>query len=65
MPARGEKQMSTTEMKIEMSMVRWAMGVSLMEHQRNKILEEAKVEPIEMVMGRRRLEWFGQVKMRK
>ena len=32
----------------EMRMVRWAMGVSLLEHQRNEeILEEAKVEPIE------------------
>ena len=39
------------------------MGVSLLvlEHQRNEeILEEARVEPIAMVM--RRLEWFGQVK---
>ena len=38
---------STTEMR----MVRWAMGV-----------EEAKVEQIETVMRRRRLEWFGHVK---
>ena len=31
-----------------------------MEHRRNQeILEEAKVEPIAMVMRRRRLEWFG------
>ena len=44
-------------------MVRWAMGVSLLEHRRNEdILEEARVEPIAMVMRRRRLEWFGHVK---
>ena len=29
-----------------------------------EILEEAKVEPIAMVMRRRRLEWFGHVKRR-
>ena len=41
------------------------MGVSLLEHRRNEeILEEAKMEPIAMVMRRRRLEWFGQVKRR-
>ena len=50
--------MATTEMR----MVRWAMGVSLLEHRRNEILEEAKMEPVAMVM--RRLEWFGQVKRR-
>ena len=46
-------------------MVRWAMGVSLLEHRRNEeILEEARVEPIATVMRRRRLEWFGHVKRR-
>ena len=51
-------------------MVRWAMGVSLLEHRRNEeILEEAKVEAIATVMRRRRLfsatvEWFGHVKRR-
>ena len=36
--------------------------VSLLEHRRNeKIVEEAKVEPIAMVMRQRRLEWFGHV----
>ena len=46
-------------------MVRWAMGVSLLEHRRNEeILEEAKVEPIATVMRRRRLEWFGHIKRR-
>ena len=41
------------------------MGVSLLEHSRHKeILEEAKVEPMATVMGRRRLEWFGHVKRR-
>ena len=46
-------------------MVRWAMGASLLEHRRNEeILEEARVEPIAMVMRRRRLEWFGHVKRR-
>ena len=44
-------------------MVRRAMGVSLLEHQRNEeILEEARVVQIPMVMRRRRLEWFGHVK---
>ena len=46
-------------------MVRWAMRVSRLEHRRNEeILEEAKVEPIAMVMKMRRLEWFGHVKRR-
>ena len=45
--------------------MRWPTGVSLLEHRRNEeILEEAKVEPIAMVMRRRRLEWFGHVKRR-
>ena len=48
-----------------MRLVRWAMGVSLLEHRRNEeILEEAKVEAIATVMRRRRLEWFGHVKRR-
>ena len=43
----------------EMRMVLWAMGVSILEHQRNvEILEEAKVEPIVVVVRRRGLEWF-------
>ena len=58
-PVKDEKRMATTEMR----MVRWAMLVSLLEHQRNEeILEEARVEPIAMVM--RRLEWFGHIKRR-
>ena len=40
------------------------MGVSLLEHRRNEEILEAKVEPIAMVMRRRRLEWFGHVKRR-
>ena len=41
MSVKDEKRMATTEMR----MVRWAMGVSLLEHRRNEeILEEAKVE---------------------
>ena len=61
MSVKDEKRMSTTEMR----MVRWAMGVSLLEHRRNEeILEEAKVEAIATVMRRRRLEWFGHVKRR-
>ena len=41
------------------------MEVSLLEHRRNEeILEDAKVEAIAMVMRRRRLEWFGNVKRR-
>ena len=36
------------------------MGASLLEHRRNETtLEEAKVEPIAMVMRIRMLEWFG------
>ena len=47
----------------ERRMVRWAMGVSPLEHWRNEeILEEARVESI--VMIKRRLEWFGRVKRR-
>ena len=61
MSVKDEKRMATTEMR----MVRWAMGVSLLENRRNEeILEEAKLEPISMVMRRRRLEWFGHVKRR-
>ena len=59
MSVKDEKRMATTETR----MVQWAMVVSLLEHRRNEeILEEAKVEPISMVMRRRRLEWFGHVK---
>ena len=59
MSVKDERRMATTEMR----MVRWAMGVSLLEHRRNEeILEEAKVEQIATVM--RRLEWFGHVKRR-
>ena len=37
--------------------------MSLLEHRRNEeILEEARVEPIAMVM--RRMDWFGHVKRR-
>ena len=61
MSVKDEKRMATTEMR----MVRWAMGVSLLEHRRNEeILEEAKVEAIATVMRRRRLQWFGHVKRR-
>ena len=61
MSVKDEKRMATTEIR----MVRWTMGVSLLEHLRNEeILEEARVEPIAMVMRRRRLEWFGHVKRR-
>ena len=61
MSVKDEKRMATTEMR----MVRWALGVSLLEHRRNvEILKEAKVEAIAQVMRRRRLEWFGHVKRR-
>ena len=61
MSVKDERRMATTEMR----MVRWAMGVSLLEHRRNEeILKEAKVEPITTVMRRKRLEWFGHVKRR-
>ena len=40
-PVKDEKRMATAEMR----MVRWAMGVSLLEHWRNEeIMQEAKVE---------------------
>ena len=46
MSVKDEKRMAITEMR----MVRWAMGVSLLEHRRNEeILEEAKVEAIATV----------------
>ena len=58
---KDERRVANTEMR----MVRWAMGVSLLEHRRNEeILEEAKVEHIATVMRRRRLEWFGHGKRR-
>ena len=61
MSVKDEKRMATTEMR----MVRWAMGVSLLEHRRNEeILEEVKVEAIATVMRRRRLKWVGYVKRR-
>ena len=58
MSVKDEKRMATTEMR----MVRWAMGVSLLEHRRNE--EEAKVEAIATAMRRGRLEWFGHVNRR-
>ena len=61
MSVKDEKRIATAEMR----MVRWAMGVSLLEHRRNEeILEKAKVEAIATVMRWRRLEWFGHVKRR-
>ena len=61
MSVKDEKRTTITEM----TMVRWAMGVGLLEHRRNEeILEEVKVEQIAMVMRKRRLEWFGHVKRR-
>ena len=39
-------------------------GASLLEHQRNEILKEARVEPNAMVIRRRWLEWFGHIKRR-
>ena len=55
MSVKDERRTATTEIR----MVRWAMGVSLLEHRRNEeILEEATV------MRRRRLEWFGHIKRR-
>ena len=61
MSVRYEKRMATTEIR----MVRWVMGVSLLQHQRNEeILEEANGVPIAMVVRRRRLEWYGHAKRR-
>ena len=53
-----EKCMTTTVMR----MVRWTMRVGLLEHRGD--LGGSKVGPIVMVMRRRRLEWFGQVRRR-
>ena len=42
------------------------MGVSLLEHRRNyEISDETMVEPIAMVLRRRRLERFGKVRARQ
>ena len=58
---KDERLTATTDM----TMVRWAMGVGLLEHRRNEeILEEVKVEQIATVMRMRRLEWFGHIKRR-
>ena len=58
MSVKDGKRMATTEIR----MVRWPVKL---EHRRNdQILEEAKVEPIAIVMGRRRLKWFGHVNRR-
>ena len=47
-------------------MVRWAMGMSLLEHRSNEeILEGAMVVPIAMVMRRGRLEWLAQTRQKK
>ena len=54
---KDEKCIVTTEMR----MVRWEMGVSLLEHRRN---EEVRMEQIVTVMRGRRREWFGHVKRR-
>ena len=55
MSVKDDKCMTISEMR----MVRWAMWVSLLEHEINEeILVEASVEPIAMVMRRRRLELF-------
>ena len=59
MPVKDERRTSTTDM----TMMRWAIGVGLLEHRRNEdILEEVKVEQIATVMRRRRLEWFATSK---
>ena len=61
MSVNDERRMATADIR----MVRWTMGLSLLEHRRNEeILEEAKIEHIATVMRRRRLEWFGHVKLR-
>ena len=61
MSVKYERRMATTVIR----MVRWAMGVSILEYRRNEeILEEAQVEQMATVMRRRRLEWFGHVKRR-
>ena len=61
MSVKDEKCMATTDMR----MVRWAMGVSLLEHRRNEeILDVARVAPIVMVMRRRWLQWCGHRRRR-
>ena len=62
MSVKDEKRMSM----FNRDLVRWAVGVNLLEHRRNEaILEEAKTDPIATVMRRRRLEWFGHMKRRQ
>ena len=47
-------------------MVQWALGVSLLEHQRNEeIVDEAKAEPIEMVMNEKEEGWNGLGKLKE
>ena len=46
--AKDDENRTTTDLR----MVRWVMGVSLLEHQRNEVIsEEATVKPIAMVEG--------------
>ena len=53
LPMSVKERMATTEMR----MVRWTMVLAYLEHRRNEILIEAKVEPIATVM--RREGWNG------
>ena len=60
MSVKYEKRMSTTEMRI----VRWAMGVIMLENRRKEeFLEEANVEQIAMVMSSK--ENAGMVRARQ
>ena len=54
---KDDKCMATTET----IMVRCAMGLRLVEHRRNEVLEETKEEPIAIVVRMGRLEWCGHV----
>ena len=59
-----EEQVSKLQ-RTEMRMIRWMSGVSLMEMKRSSDLRERMdVEPIDSVMRRNRLRWYGHVERR-
>jgi hypothetical protein len=57
-----EDRISSTEMR----MLRYIHGISLEEHRRNEDIRKlAGVEPISVLMRKRRLQWYGHVCRRK
>jgi len=48
--------------RADMRMIRWMCGISLLERKtREQICELVEVEPLDVVMRRRRLRWFGHL----